>query len=207
MTLKTFSVKTVSNKSKRAWLCTVAIATIAVYGTGIAAHTSRAADIGASALSAQQVAEKSAAACRMMTDTSSTLQQTVANGYVAGVDGTRQLVWFVECTDAQHIDLSHSLWDAETGKLLCAIRVGARQTTRQSRDLSVARAADVAWQWMRTLGVASTAPSWKLTRRPTLGRHRWHVVMRSTDTTAIVVFDNSTTSLMYISVRKDGATI
>ena len=154
-------------------------------------------------LTAQQISVKAAPICRLLSGAGQTLEQTVDERFALLADGKKHKVWAVECGDMQEHNFVCTVWDAETGDLIYAVHMANRQEAGTGAPVSAARAADVAWQWMGRLRVATMGARWDVKNRPTLDKNSWHVVMRSADLTSTVVFDSHTQNLVYIIIKRN----
>ena len=152
-------------------------------------------------LTAQQIAARAQTICRLLSGFDGQLQQTTEQAERVDTDGRRHVIYAVDCENDSGQHGVHTLWDAETGRLI--------QATHQPRHSAADPAipannpADVAWRWLQRLDVASWSSRWKVPTPPIRDGDNSVIKLVSEKYCATVVVNRYTDDLVYITIKAE----
>jgi hypothetical protein len=150
-------------------------------------------------LTAQQIAERATPICRLLGGKGGELHQTTER-LTQLRDNCTHIVYAVDCDNSAGQHIIHTVWDAETGRLMLAGHELTHRTRRYLKPPSLNRPVSVAWQWLEQLSVAQLAPRWQVATPPKLIGITWLVILQGGGYRALVNIDQDTGDLISMSL-------
>ncbi len=161
----------------------------------IRAKTSAASKITFGRYTAAQIIDRSEQLCRTITSRDDRLVFFADTDQAYAPNGALQRHWRVDCKNEAGEVIVHLLWDADTGDLCTAAQLLPQMSGRKPPKMPAGMAVRRAAEWMRTLGIAATAPRWRLTGKPSQCNMNWNVQWQAQGRSAFIVLNAGTGDL------------